>query len=117
VQRQCRTWDLETATERVPGGIVVTPRGRISSVTAARFAEVVTSARAYAATVIIDLSGVDYISGAGVSVLGNAAHNGDRIVVCGLKDSVRITLELAQVLPELAVEDNRELAIGSLITD
>ena len=53
--RRRGTWSLDTALERVSGGIVVTPRGRIGSVTARAFAEAVTAARAEAPRVVIDL--------------------------------------------------------------
>ena len=83
------TWSGSTGpgtSERRPsrslGGLVLIPKGRIGSVTAARFAEALFAARTESSAVIVNLASVDYISGAGVSVLGNAAHNGNRIVVC-----------------------------------
>jgi anti-anti-sigma factor len=114
VGRQHRTWDLDTVAERVPGGIVVTARGRIGSVTADSFAQAVARARTEAASIVIDLSSVDYISGPGVAVLRQASSNGGRIIICGLKEPVRITLELAQVLSDVVVKDNRQAAIESL---
>jgi anti-anti-sigma factor len=117
VERPHRTWYLEAATELVPGGIVVTARGRIGSVSAARFATVVSAARTDSGSLVIDLADVDYISGAGVAVLKEAARNGTRMILCGLREPVRITLELAQVLDGLTVMADRQAAIESLIPD
>ena len=39
------------------------------------------------------------------------------MILCGLNDSVRITLELAQVLSDAVVKNTREAAIASLIAD
>ena len=117
MERQHRTWDLETVTDRVPGGIVLIPRGRIGSVTAAKFAEVLAAAQTESTAVIIDLASVDYISGLGVAVLREAATNGSRMIVCGLREPVRITLELAQVLAGVIVKENRDAAIELLNAD
>lgn len=115
MDRQRRTWSLDTATERVPGGIVVTPLGRIGSVTAGAFAKAVTVARAEAPRIVIDLEGVDYISGPGVMVLRQAASiEGGRAILCGLREPVRITLELAGMLDGASIETTRAAAIDRL---
>jgi stage II sporulation protein AA (anti-sigma F factor antagonist) len=113
--RQPRTWSLDTAIERVPGGIVVSPRGRIGDVTADSFAKAITAARAEAPRVVIDLEGVDYISGRGVMVLRQAAStDGGRDIICGLREPVRITLDLAGLLSVLSIEATRADAIEKL---
>ncbi len=117
MERQHRTWDLETSTERVPGGLVLIPKGRIGSVTAARFAEALFAARTESSAVIVDLASVDYISGLGVTVLREAATNGSRMIVCGLREPVRITLELGQALSGVIVKENRDAAIEWLNAD
>ena len=110
-----RTWSLDTAIERVSGGIVVTPRGRIGSVTARAFAEAVTAARAEASRVVIDLEEVDYISGAGVSVLCEAASiEGGRAILCGLREPVRIAHELGGMPDGASIEATRADAIEKL---
>jgi anti-anti-sigma factor len=114
VNRRSRTWGLEVSTERVPGGIVLVPKGRIGSVTAPAFGDAVTAALAAAPRVVIDLSEIDYISGAGIGALQQA---GDRVVVCGLHDAVRIALELSRAIDRLAVVKDRQEALESLITD
>jgi anti-sigma B factor antagonist len=112
VNRRSRTWALEVASEPVNDGIVLVPKGRIGSVTASVFADAVTAALAAAPRVIIDLSEVDYISGAGVSILHQAAAtNGKRTILCGLREAVRITLELGGVLERLPVLQSRHQAL------
>ena len=112
VERTLRTWALEIATERVAGAIVLVPKGRIGSVTAGAFAEAVSAARAAAPRVVIDLAGVDYISGEGIKVLkAGSSKNGAGTIVCGLHEAVRITLELAGALDGIGVVKDRETAI------
>ena len=111
-----RTWSLDTTTDRIPGGIVVTPRGRIGAGTAPAFAAALAAARAESASVVIDLQGVDYISGAGVVALRDftGAADGERAILCGLREPVRVTLELAGLLDGLEVETTRANAMEKL---
>ena len=110
-----RTWALDTATERVPGGIVIAPEGRIGSRSAAAFAAAVAAARVESPRMVIDLQGVDYISGPGVEVLqAIGSANDERVIVCGLREAVRVTLELAGVLDSLTIEDTRAAALSRL---
>ena len=97
----------------MPGGIVLVPKGRIGSVTAPAFGDAVTAALAAAPRVVIDLSEIDYLSGAGIGALQQA---GERVVVCGLHDAVRIALELSGVLSRIVFMETRVEALESLIT-
>ena len=115
MDRKRRTWSLEIATERVPGGIVIIPRGRIGTVTASTFAAALTAARAESPRVVIDLEGVDYISGSGLMALSNAvAGEGGPAILCGLREPVRITLDLAGLLDGVSIESTRAAAIDRL---
>jgi anti-anti-sigma factor len=111
-----RTWMLTMGTERVREGIVISPRGRIGTATAAAFATALSAARAESARVVVDLSGVDYISGEGVAALRDGlGREGAPGVLCGLREPVRITLQLAGLLDELEVEPTRAAAVASLL--
>jgi anti-anti-sigma factor len=115
MDRQRRTWSLDTANERVPGGIVITARGRIGTGTAASFAAALSAARAESPRVVIDLEGVDYISGSGLMALSDAATaEGGHTILCGLREPVRITLELAGLLDGVSIEGTRAAAIDRL---
>lgn len=106
-------WSLETATETVPGGVVVSARGRVSSGTAGAFAAALTAACAGSGRVVVDLAGVDYMSGPGIVALRDAGEAGQRrIIICGLQDAVRITLELAGLLDGITVESTRATALS-----
>jgi anti-anti-sigma factor len=115
MDRRRRTWSLDTATEPVPGGIVLIARGRIGIGTAPAFAAALSAARAESPRVVIDLEGVDYISGAGLTALGQTA-NGERehTILCGVREPVRITLELAGLLDGVSIEATRVAAIAKL---
>ena len=90
-------------------------QGRIGSVTARAFAEALTTARAEAPRVVINLEKVDYISGPGVLVIREAASvAGGRAILCGLQESVRITLELAGLPDGASIEATRADAIEKL---
>jgi anti-anti-sigma factor len=73
----------------------------------------VTAALAAAPRVVIDLSEIDYISSAGIRALQQA---GERVVVCGLHDAVRIALELSGVLSGIGLMGTRVEALESLTT-
>lgn len=115
MEHALRTWSLDTTTDRIPGGIVLTARGRIGAVTAPAFAAALAAARGESAGVVIDLQGVDYISGAGVAALRDlASSDGARAILCGLREPVRITLELAGLLDAVLVEATRAGAVEKL---
>ncbi|MEO8520893.1 MAG: STAS domain-containing protein [Acidobacteriota bacterium] len=116
MSRPRSTWSLETATEVVPGGVVVSARGRVSSGTAGAFAAALTTACAGTGRVVIDLTGVDYMSGPGIVALRDAGAAGvGRVIICGLQEAVRITLELAGLLDgTVQVEATTEAALARL---
>jgi anti-sigma B factor antagonist len=100
----------------VDGGILLVAKGRIGSVTASTFADAINAALAAAPRMIIDLTDVDYISGAGVRVLQRAdATDRAPTILCGLHDAVRITLALVALNCVVVVKDRKE-ALESLIT-
>ena len=115
MDRRRRTWSLDTATERIPGGIVLTLRGRIGIGTAPAFAAALSAARAESPRVVIDLEGVDYISGSGLMALSQTATSAvGHTILCGLREPVRITLELAGLLDGVSIEGTRAAAIDKL---
>jgi anti-sigma B factor antagonist len=85
---------LQLSERNEQGWSVVTAKGRLDSVTVGRFAEVCSAwIDAANANVVLDLSGLDYVSSAGLSSILDAAkrvqkRNG-RLVVSGLKGLVK----------------------------
>jgi len=108
------TWGLETSVGPVPGGAVVTARGRVGRLTAPRFAEALDAARRQAPRVVVDLEGVDYVSGLGLAALREAANASERLIVCGVCEAVRNTLELAGLTERIKIEGSRQAAIDGL---
>ncbi|SRR6266542_1613735 len=111
-----RTWRLETAVEQVPGGAIVTAKGRVGRVTAGRFAEALSAARRETSTLVVDLEGVDYVSGLGLLALREIAESADALILCGVGEPLRNTLELAGLLERVWIEENRQAAIERLRT-
>ena len=109
-----RTWDLETAVERIPGGVIVTVRGRIGRLTAARFAAALAAARRETSRLVVDLQKVDYVSGLGLGALIEAAAAAETLILCGVGDAVRNTLELAGLAGRVRFEESRQAAIERL---
>lgn len=99
--------------EPVQGGAIVTARGRISASTADRFAEALRRARDETGRLIVDLAAVDYISGPGISALLDAADRGAPMILCGLEEAVRNTLDLAGVSGRVRIEETRQAAIDA----
>lgn len=64
---------------------------------------------------VLDLSGVDYISSQGLRAVAHAskrlAEQGRAFVVCGLRDAVSVAFTLAGLATTLAIEASREPAV------
>jgi anti-anti-sigma factor len=99
--------------------LVLELAGRVGVASAGFLADALTRAFDRGDRLVVDFSGVDYLSSAGLRALdvaaGRGAGNGsgsDILVLCGVPESVRIALDLAGVLPRLQVESSREAAIA-----
>jgi len=94
---------------RQAGAVVVAPVGRIDSTTSpALDAHLVGLAKAGEHRVVIDFSGVDYISSAGLRVMLTLAKRTKeargKVALAALGDSVKQVFALAGFLPLFAVE-------------
>jgi anti-anti-sigma factor len=109
-------WFLRTSGQELGAVRVVTVDGRVSHATAAELAHVLAHPNANGLrAIVVDLSGVDYINGAGLQVFEKTAAllrqvNVD-LLVCGLQPPVRAAFDLAGVIPNLAVAASRETAL------
>lgn len=109
-------WYLRIEPDRSSGVSVLTVAGRVSHQTAPDLATALDSATGSpGAGVVLDLSGVDYISSAGLRAVETAAArmstSGRRLVVCGLRDAVSVAFDLAGLTTTVTVEESREQAI------
>ena len=94
----------------------MTVTGRVSHRTAPDLATALDSATGSPGSgVVLDLSGVDYISSAGLRAVETAASrmkgSGRGLVVCGLRDAVSVAFDLAGLTTAVAVEESRDQAI------
>ena len=98
------------------GALVVAPAGRLDSTTSETFEHALATALdGGTRRLVIDFSGVSYISSVGLRVLLVVAKRlkSDRgaLVLCGLGDAVRQVFDLAGFLPLFTVEPTRESAV------
>ena len=100
------------------GVVVVSPQGRIDSTTSAILERHLQGLAAAGRTrVVVDFSGVDYISSAGLRVLLALAKRGrdlkGRVALFGLNDSVRQVFELAGFVALFTITATRAEAVHS----
>ncbi|HZJ33681.1 MAG TPA: STAS domain-containing protein [Vicinamibacterales bacterium] len=109
-------WFLRTSGEELGAVRVIIVEGRVSHATAAELAHVLAHRTANGLrAIVVDLSGVDYISGAGLRVFEKTAAllkqvNVD-LLVCGLQPAVQAAFDLAGAIPNLAVAPSRDAAL------
>jgi anti-anti-sigma factor len=109
-------WFLRTSGQELGTVRVVVVEGRVSHSTAAELARTLARPAGNGLrAVVVDLSGVDYISGAGLRVFETtAAFLGQvnvALLVCGLQPPVQAAFDLAGTIPNLAVAASRDGAL------
>ena len=99
------------------GVLVLSPAGRIDTTTAGALEGRLASALAGASPrLVLDFSGVEYISSAGLRVLLVAARrvqstNG-RLALCGMPQPVHQVFQLAGFLPLFTIESTTDAAVA-----
>jgi anti-sigma B factor antagonist len=100
---------LHCRTEAVPEGCVLCAEGEVDVATAPLFANAVAAAFRESRRVIVDLSRLGYLDGAGVHVLEDAARaHGGRFAVVGSRPEIHRLFDilgLTNVLPVVATVD------------
>ena len=109
-------WLLRTFGEELGAVRVIIVEGRVSHATAAELAHVLAHRTANGLrAIVVDLSGVDYINGAGLRVFEKTAARLKQVnvdlLVCGLQPAVQAAFDLAGAIPNLAVAASRETAL------
>ncbi len=112
-------WFLRTSQEELDGVRLVSVEGRVSRTRAPDLLKALDAASAGGLVdVIVDLSGVDYINGAGLQAFETVAtycgKGGGTLVVCGLRAAVQAVFDLAGDIPHLAIEPSRGAARSRL---
>ena len=104
---------------RQASAVIVAPVGRVDSTTSpALDAHLLGLAKAGEQRVVMDLSGVDYISSAGLRVMLSLAKRTKeakgKLALASLGDSVRQVFELAGFLPLFMVEATADQAAAKV---
>jgi anti-anti-sigma factor len=112
-------WYLRTSQEEVEGACLLVVQGRVSNATAGELSRaLMTRLGEGSRSVIVDMTGVDYINGAGLRAFETAAAGLDgssrELVVFGLQPPVQAAFELAGSTRHLAIEPSREAAYQRL---
>jgi anti-anti-sigma factor len=109
----CKVWDLRVTVEKRDGFAILSLAGRISARTSNRLEEALGACKGVE-TLLIDLSGVDYLSGKGLAFLSVASAR-TRLVLCAPSGPVQIVLELAGLCPGVPVEPSLGAALARLV--
>jgi len=108
---------VEIHEERRDGTLVLTPSGRLDSVTSADLEQRLIAV-AGERRLVVDLAGVEYVSSAGLRVFLKLARRvkdaGGVLLLCALGEPVRQVFDLAGFLPLFAIEPSRERALTRL---
>jgi anti-anti-sigma factor len=113
---------MQILQDRAAGTAIIAPTGRIDSEAAVAlgtaFAQL-TDARE--PRVVVDLTGVEYISSAGLGVLFALAKRmragGGALALCALGDQVRRVFDLAGFMPHFTITATRDDAIACVAAE
>ena len=114
-------WYLRASEEELGQVLVISVEGRISNATAAELNQRLDRpASGQRRGIVVDLSGVDYINGAGLRVFEVTASRlskaGCQLVLCGIRPIVRTAFDLAGPIPHLILEESRDGAVQRVLT-
>ncbi len=110
---------MEVVETQEDGAWVLSPRGRIDSVTCKPFEErLMARVDSGPVPVVVDLTELDYISSAGLRVLLMAAKKqkarAARFALCSVKEHIREVFEIGGFTKILEIHEDRSAALRSL---
>jgi anti-anti-sigma factor len=113
------TWKLVIGREVQGGVAVLTIHGRVGTAASGQFIQTVLDVvQGGHHRILLDLSGVDYLSSAGLvaldAVAGRIDELGGALVLCALTEPVRLVLDLAGLLPHFVVVASRDAGLARL---
>jgi stage II sporulation protein AA (anti-sigma F factor antagonist) len=113
------TWRLVIQQTVRDGALIVSPAGRLGRFGSGDLIEALVAAMAEGhRKIVLDLSGVDYLSSAGLfaleMVLGRMHQEGGELALCGVTEPVRLALDLAGLLAHVAVDRSADEAVARL---
>jgi anti-anti-sigma factor len=113
------TWQMRCRTDVEGDILVLTLTGRLGVESSPRVIEAMAAAvDGGHRRMLVDLGGVDYLSSAGVIALeataGRVHAVGGRLVLCDVREPVRLALQLAGRLEDFAVAPSRSAGMETL---
>jgi len=113
------TWKLVISREVEGGVAVLVVHGRLGTAASGQFVETMLDVvQSGHRRVLLDLSGVDYVSSAGLvaldAVAGRMHEVEGELVLCALTEPVRLVLDLAGLLPHFVVAASRGAGLARL---
>jgi anti-sigma B factor antagonist len=109
-------WYLRVEHQNTSTVSVLTVTGRISSLTAPELERALVSSADSPGALVLDLTGVDYISSAGLRAVAGAAAamaaGGRPFVVGGMTDAVSVAFALAGLEGSVTIEPTRDDAVA-----
>jgi anti-anti-sigma factor len=118
-KRPAQAWPLTIASTVEEALAIVAPAGRIGHASADVLRRALAAALADGRRLVaLDLTNVDYVSGAGLIVLDEMAERlrgeGGAFVICGLTEGTRVVFELAGWADRFAIAESRGEAVRRL---
>jgi anti-anti-sigma factor len=112
-------WALSVTSERTDGIVVLAVNGRLGTASSEAMVEALSrEIRAGYLRLLVDLTGVDYVSSAGLGALEAIARqvreSRGELVLCALSEPVRLVFDLAGLLSAFAIEPSREAGLSRL---
>jgi len=112
-------WALSVASERKDGIVVMAVNGRLGTASSEALVDAISQEiREPHLRLLVDLSGVDYVSSAGLGALQTIAQrvheSRGELILCALSEPVRLVFDLAGLLPAFAIEPSRTAGLARL---
>jgi len=100
------------------GATVLEVKGRMTMQTSHQLLDELKGATSRSSAILVDLSGVDYMDSSGVGVLVTALKlsksNGIRFVLSGIKDRVRVVMEMSGLTTLFEIFEDQDAALRAL---
>ena len=109
---------MEINVEREDGAMIAVVKGRVDSANAREFEQVLTEAIGDDHNVVIDFSGLSYISSSGLRVLLMVAKSlrqrSAHLALCSLSTAIREVFEISGFDKIIPIHDTRAEAVAAL---
>jgi len=108
---------MEINIDRLDNAVIVSAGSRLDGNSSAAFQESLTKLAAAEPTIIIDMSGFNYVSSAGLRALLIVSRQcksaGNNLALCGLTPDVSKVFDISGLLPMFAVFANTDEAVAA----